>query len=91
MDRISLVEIMLIVWAVLTGAWIILLIYRSVRMSDESEQLFLGPGNESLAKAQQEAIHKEKRVGAFLYAFGVASIVLLASTVGVWIWRSLGA
>ena len=82
---------MLIVWAVLTGVWIFLLIYRSVRMSDESEQLFLGPGEEPLAKEQQQTIHKEKRVGAFLYAFGVASIVLLVSTVGVWLWRGLGA
>jgi len=82
---------MLIVWAVLTGVWIFLLIYRSVRMSDESEQLFLGQGEESLAQEQQEAIHKEERVGAFLYTFCVASIVLLASTLGVWIWRGLGA
>jgi hypothetical protein len=82
---------MLMAWALLTGVWIFLLIYRSVRMSDESEQLFLGPGEESLAQKQQEAIRMAKRVGAFLYTFGIASIVLLVSTVGVWIWRGLGA
>jgi len=51
----------------------------------------LGEGNESLAKEQEEAIHKEKRVGAWLYGLGVASIVVLVSTLGVWIWRGLGA
>jgi len=91
MHRVGLLGTMLIVWAVLTGAWIVLLIYRSVRMTDESEQLFLARGEESLAREQQEAIHKEQRVGAWLYAFGVASIVMLVSTLGVWIWRGLGA
>jgi hypothetical protein len=91
MHRVGLLGIMLIVWAVLTGVWILLLIYRSVRVSEESEQLFLGQGKESLAKQQEETIHKEERVGAFLYAFGIASIVMLVSTLGVWIWRGLGA
>ena len=91
MHRVGLLGIMLIVWAVLTGMWILLLIYRSVRMSDESEQLFLNEGEESLARQQDETIHKEKRFGAFLYVFGIASIVTLVSTLGVWIWRGLGA
>jgi len=91
MHRVGLLGTMLIVWAVLTGAWIVLLIYRSVRMTDESEQLFLAQGEESLAREQQEATRKGQRVGAWLYAFGVASIVMLVSTLGVWIWRGLGA
>ena len=91
MHRIGLVGIMLVAWSVLTGVWIVLLIYRSLGVSDESERLFLNQGEESLAQAQQRAIKKEKRVGAWLYAVGVASIVLLASTVGVWLWRGLGA
>jgi len=91
MHRVGLLGIMLIVWAVLTGVWILLLIYRSVRVSEESEQLFLSQGKESLAKQQEETIHKEERVGAFLYAFGIASIGMLVSTLGVWIWRGLGA
>jgi len=91
MHRVGLLGIMLIVWAVLTGVWILLLIYRSVRVSEESEQLFLSQGKESLAKQQEETIHKEERVGAFLYAFGIASIVMLVSTLGVWIWRGLWA
>jgi len=91
MHRIGAVSIMLIVWAVFTGVWIVLLIYRSVGMSRESDQLFLAQGEESLAQQQQEAVHREKRVVAWLYALGVASIVLLTSTVGVWLWRGLGA
>lgn len=85
------VGIMLIVWAVLTAVWIVLLIYRSVHMADESEQLFLSQREEPRAREQQEVIHRERRVGAFLYAFGIASIVLLVSIVGVWVWHGLGA
>ena len=91
MYRVGLLGIMLIVWAVLTGGWIALLIYRSVGVTDESEQLFLSQGKELLAQEQQEAIHKEERLGAILYALGLASIVMLVSTLGVWIWRGLGA
>jgi len=91
MHGVGLLGIMLIVWRVLTGAWIGLLIYRSVRVTDESEQLFLAQGKESLAQEHQEAVHKEKRVGAWLYAFGVASIVMLVSTLSLWMWRGLGA
>jgi hypothetical protein len=60
-------------------------------VTDESEQLFLSQGKESLAQEQQEAIHKEERLGSILYALGLTSIVMLVSTLGVWIWRGLGA
>ena len=91
MHRISLLVIMIIVWAVITGVWILLLIYRSVRVTDESEQLFLGEGKGSLAKEQEDAIHREKRVGAWLVGLGVASLVMLVSTLSVWVLRGLGA
>ena len=89
--RVGLVGIMLILGAVATGVWIALLIYRSVRVTDESERLFLGQGEESSAREQEEAIHKEKRIGTVLYVFGIASIVMLACTLGVWLLRGLGA
>jgi hypothetical protein len=91
MHRISHVGIMLIVWALLTTVWIALLIYRSVGVTDESDQLFLDRAEESLEREQEAAIHKGKRLGAYLYAFSVASIVMLVSTVSVWILRGLGA
>jgi hypothetical protein len=91
MHRVSLVGIMIIVWAVLTTVWIALLIYRSVGATDESDQLFLDQAEESLEREQQAAIHKEKRIGAYLNAFGIASILMLVSTVSVWILRGLGA
>jgi hypothetical protein len=91
MQGIGLVGTMIVVWAVLTGAWIVLLIYRSVRVTDESEGLYLNQSEQSLAQEKQEAIHKGKRVGAWLYAFGFASIVMLVSTLSVWIWRGLRA
>ena len=91
MHRVSLVGIMVIVWAMLTAVWIALMIYRSVAVSGESDQLFLDQAEESLEREQKAAIHKGKRVGAYLYAFGIASIVMLVSTVSVWILRGLGA
>jgi hypothetical protein len=33
----------------------------------------------------------EKRICAYLYAFGIASIVILVSTLSVWILRGVGA
>ena len=90
MHGMSLVAIMLIVWAVLTAVWVALMIYRTVGVTNESEQLFLDQSEESLEREQKAAIHKRKRVGAYLYVFGIASIVMLVSTVSVWILRSLG-
>ena len=91
MHGMSLVGIMLMVWAVLTAIWIVLLIYRSVGVTGESDQLFLDQAEESLEREQNAAVHKGKRLGAYLYAFGIASIVMLISTVSVWILRGLGA
>jgi type VI protein secretion system component VasK len=90
MGGLDLVEKMIIVWAVLTAVWVVLLIYRSVRVDEGSEQLFLAQGEEPLAQKQEEEIHKKERIGALLYVFGVSSAVLLVSTVGVWVWRGLG-
>ena len=91
MHQVSLVGIMIIVWAALTAIWIALMIYRSVGVTDESEQLFLDQAKEPLEQQQKAAIHKEKKVGAYLYVFGIASIVMLVSTLSVWILRGLGA
>ena len=91
MHRVGLVGIMLLAWAVLTAIWIALMIYRSVRVTEVSEQLFLDRAEESFEREQKAAIHKGKRLGAYLYAFGIASIVMLVSTLSVWIARGLGA
>jgi hypothetical protein len=90
MHRVGLLGGMIIAWAVLTGLWVLFLIYRSVHMSHEANQLFLSQSDEGLAQEHQEAIHQEKRVNPFVYTFGAASIVLLVSIVSVWIWQGLG-
>jgi hypothetical protein len=86
---ISLLKALLIAWAAVTSIMVVLLIYRSTLGAHEEEQLFLGEKGNLLEREQQEVIKKERRLTPFLYALGTASVVLLLSVVGVWLWRGL--
>lgn len=89
MFGVSLLAGLLIIWAVVTGAVVVLAIYRSTLSSPGEERLFLGGEGDVIEREHQNTLRKEKRLAPFLYVLGTLSVILLLSIAGLWLWQGL--
>ena len=82
-------ELLMVVWGVLTGVLIVLLIYRSTLTMHEDDQLFLDE-SESHMEQEQVAIHaKVRKLTMPLRVFGGLSGALILVIAGMWIYQGL--
>jgi hypothetical protein len=79
---------LLILWGVITAAWIIMLIYRGTLESREDDQLFLDAAEEHMASEQRVLVARLTRLGKPILALGVGSGALLVITAAVWLWQA---
>ncbi len=79
----------LIVWSVITAAFIFLLIRRSLLTNREDDQLFLDAAEEHMAAEQRAIVAKITALSRPLVATGVLSGVLLLVLAGMWLWEGL--
>lgn len=84
-----LMNILLIVWGVLTAILIILLIYRSTLTMREDDQLFLDQSESHMEKEQQEIIARVQKVNLPVRILGGASGLLIIIIAGMWIYEGL--
>ena len=89
MFDISLLEGLLIIWAVVTGIFVVLLIYRSTVGSQGEDQLYLSEAEDVMEREHQETLKKEKKLAPFLYVLGTVSGALLLSIATIWLWEGL--
>jgi hypothetical protein len=82
-------ELLLIVWGVLTGVLVILLIYRSTLTMQEDEQLFLNAAESHMQKAQMELIAKVDKINPFVKWLGTASGILILVIGGIFVYHGL--
>jgi hypothetical protein len=80
---------LLLAWGVVTGALVILVVYRVTLSSKEDDQIFIGKAEEHIAAEQRIIIMKVTRLTRPIYTLAVISGVLLLATAGVWIWDGL--
>ncbi len=78
---------LLIVWAGLTVALIILLIYRSTLSMHEDDQLFLDSAEAHMAKEQEELLGRMNRITPWLRVCGAGSAALLAIIAGMMLYE----
>ena len=82
-------ELLLVVWGVLTTVLIVLLIYRSTLTMHEDDQLFLDE-SESHMEQEQIAIHaKVRKLTLPLRVVGGLSGVLILVIAGMWVYQGL--
>ena len=87
----SLITLLLIVWAVLTTILIILVIYRSTLTMREDDQLFLDDSSSHMQKEQNEILAKVHRISPFVNLLGATSGVLILVIAGMWVYRGLSS
>jgi uncharacterized membrane protein SpoIIM required for sporulation len=82
-------EILLIIWGVLTGVLVILLIYRSTLTMQEDDQLFLEESESHMALEQQVLMAKVNKINPLVKILGAASGVLILVIVGIFVYQGL--
>lgn len=82
---------LLIVWCALTGALVLLLIYRGVLSLREEDQLFLDRAEDHIVREQKEVVQKLLGLERYVTVLGITSGLLLLVIVGIWIYRGLTA
>jgi hypothetical protein len=80
-------SLLLTVWAVLTTALVILLIYRSALAMHEDDQLFLNNSESPLEREQQQVMQRMKQVRPFVNILSASSGLLVLVMAGLWVWR----
>lgn len=79
----------LIVWAVVTTGFVILMIYRSLITMREDDQLFLDP-QQTVLEAEQKAIQQKlNQLRPYTTGLGVASAALAVGLVGMWVYQAV--
>ena len=87
--ELGLLQILLIIWGVITAGLFGLLIYRSALSNKEEDQLFLGVAQEHMAQEQRAIVARLVRLSKPIIILAVASGVLLLVIAGLWIWEGL--
>ncbi len=85
----EITTVLLVVWAALTTALIVLLIYRSTLTMHEDDQLFLDDAESHIEKEQQELRVRVGRVTPYVNVLGAASAALILFIGAMWLWRGL--
>lgn len=80
---------LLIVWGVVTSAFIILLIWRGVLSSHEDDQIFLDAAEEHMAREQRELVARINTLSRPLLITGILSGALLLVAGSMWIYQGL--
>ena len=87
----STLEMLLIVWGVLTALLLVLLIYRSTLSMHEEDQLYLSESEVHMQREQDEAHARMARTVWPMRVLGGASALLLLVSAGVWVYNGLTA
>ncbi len=80
-------SVLLAIWAVLTTALVVVLIYRTVLTMHEDTQLFLDNAEAHLEKEQQVLVTRMNFLRPFVSVLGASSAVLMLLMAGLWLWR----
>jgi hypothetical protein len=79
----------MIAWAVVTGVFFILLIWRTLLASHEDDQIFLDSAQEHMAREQRELVAKIMRLSKPITTTGITAGTLLLVIAGMWIYQGL--
>ena len=85
----SAIMMLSVVWAVITAALIIVLIYRSTLSMHEDDQLFLDESTANLRAEQEQLLRKMGKITPIVRILGAASGLLILVIAGMAIWAQM--
>jgi Tfp pilus assembly protein PilN len=85
----SMLQMLLIAWGVVTVALILVLIYRSSVATHEEDQLFLDDAEASMASEQRAIVAHLEKLSRPITVLTVVSGALLAVIAGLWLYQGL--
>jgi hypothetical protein len=80
---------LLIAWAVVTGIFFVLLVWRTLLANREDDQIFLDSAQDHMAREQRELVAKIMRLSKPITTTGVTAGTLLLVIAGMWIYEGL--
>ncbi|MCC6860256.1 MAG: hypothetical protein IT158_16935 [Bryobacterales bacterium] len=78
---------LLLTWGLLTGAFVAVMIWKSLVGMKEENVLFIGEAEAAQLDEQKRIVAKVERLTSLAKAFGIASATLLIVTGGVWLYQ----
>jgi hypothetical protein len=85
----GMMQLLLIIWGVLTTILVILIIYRSTLTMHEDDQLFLGETESHMEVEQRDLLKKVHRITPIVSLLGATSGLLILVIAGIWVYRGL--
>ncbi|MEQ1472722.1 MAG: hypothetical protein ABLQ96_02815 [Candidatus Acidiferrum sp.] len=80
---------LLVAWAVVTGIFFILLVWRTLLANREDDQIFLDSAQEHMAREQRELVARIMRLSKPITTTGITAGTLLLVIAGMWIYQGL--
>jgi hypothetical protein len=86
MNVLSALPTMLIIWAVVTVAFLLLLAYRGQITRYEEDQLFLNGSHSNEETQQNEIVRKVNRLAPFVRFLGGATSLITVGIIGLFVY-----
>jgi hypothetical protein len=84
MSAFSPLQITVVLWAIVTGIYLALFVYRAIVGAKEEDSLFLSAGESHMAAEQREIMQRVNKVQPATRMFGIAALVMTIAVAGVW-------
>jgi len=80
---------LLIIWAVVTGVFLLLLVWRILVTSHEGDQILRVSAQDHMAREQREVVEKIMKLSKPITTTGITAGTLLLVIAGMWIYQGL--
>ena len=87
----STLQLLLIVWGVLTAILVLLLIYRSTLSMHEDDAMFIDDSSKNLREEQEALQVRMNKVTPWVRILGATSGVLIIVIAGIAVWQRMNA
>jgi len=83
---LSPIEMVAIVWGIVTALWFVLFLYRSIVGMKEEDTLYLSAGEAKMEAQQREVMKQITRLDGYSHRIGYAALALTLLLAGMWVY-----
>jgi len=83
---LSSIQIVAIVWGIVTALYFVLFLYRSIVGLKEEDTLYLSAGEARLEAQQREVMKQITRLDGYSHWLGYAALALTVLLAGMWVY-----